>query len=193
MTTLFAQLLAGQMGQVVVAIEHLAAGWFGESQHGAAQRCLTTTRFTDEAECFAPKDIERDAVDGLDHAMVAKVEVHLQIANRDKRFRPVLLRLTRHRPHWRNDKANDDRALTGRPAETRVDRSPARVRSDRRKDSPLSDALRPGAVREFDKACRVRQSDPARSAAGPSCMDCPAMRTVPSFVLVRRSCRRTSR
>src|SRR5204863_1959104 len=131
------------------------------------------TRFTDESESLTPKNIERDSVHSFDHAVAVEIEVHLQISNADEgcaeRFRRVVLGLTRHRPHGRNDKANDDRGLIRQTAETRAGKSVPRGRSDPQTDNRPSNGPRPEANRESGRACLVRPSGPERSAAGLLC------------------------
>src|SRR5262249_42539190 len=144
----------------------------------------------DEPERFILMNVDRDSVDRFHHTVVIELEVDFQISNRDERFRLVL---TRHRLHWRNDKANDDPALIQQTAETPGDRYPPRARNDRQTDNRASDGPRRAAVREFDRACLVRLSDRAQTAANLLCTGYPATRTVPSFSPVRKLCRRTSR
>ncbi len=76
-----AQLRAGQLRDVDVPEHHAPARRFHEPQHRAAERRLAASRLSDEPERFARLDLERHAVDRLDHAVAAEVEVDLQVSD----------------------------------------------------------------------------------------------------------------
>ena len=76
-----AQLRAGQLRDVDVAEHHAAARRLDEPQHRAAERRLAASRFADEPERFAGKNVERHAVDRLHDAVAAEIEVDLQVSD----------------------------------------------------------------------------------------------------------------
>ena len=76
-----AQLRAGQLRNVDVAEHHAPARRFDQPQHRAAERRLSASRFPDEPERFARKNVERHAVDRLHHAVAAEIEVDLQVSD----------------------------------------------------------------------------------------------------------------
>ena len=62
---------------------------FGAATRKAIAPAAELIRRAAKAERFTGEDVERDAVDGFDHAIVAEIEVHLQVANGDESFRRV--------------------------------------------------------------------------------------------------------
>src|SRR3954468_13951781 len=89
------------MREIFAAKKRLAAGGFGESQKGSAQGRFAATGFADESKGLARKDVERDAVHGLDDTFdrraarpfiqpcsAAQIEMDLEIAKFDQRGAP---------------------------------------------------------------------------------------------------------
>ena len=76
-----AQLRAVRAAPCRVPEQHVAAGRFDEPQHRPPEGRLAAAGFADEPERFAGQDVERHAVDRLDDAVAAEIEVDLQISD----------------------------------------------------------------------------------------------------------------